>query len=243
MTSRNALVVGGSRGIGKATAELFVRRGYRVCITYCKSADAAEDLACRYPGGISCVQLDLNASDSILEASAAITGQLSRLDVVVANAGSIPRDGGWPNTSHSSWASACHTNVGGHVALLQLLQSSLATAIDPSVVFVGSVYGEIGAAPVIEYSAMKAAVLSVAYSLSTTLAPAIRVNAVVPGNVDTDMTQAAGAELIEQVERSTLLGRLGRPEEIAEAIFFLASPAASFITGTSLVVDGGFRRA
>lgn len=242
MTSRNVLVVGGSRGIGRATAELFVRRGYKVCLTYCQSADAAESLAERFPGKISYVELDLNAPDSIQDASVAIAGQISRLDVVIANAGSIPSNGGWPNTSHSSWVSACHANVGGHVALLQLLQPSIATAIDPAIVFVGSVYGEIGAAAVIEYSAMKAAVLSVVHSLSASLAPAVRVNAVVPGNVDTDMTRAAGAELIEQVERSTLLGRLGRPEEIAEAIFFLASPAASFITGTSLIVDGGFRR-
>lgn len=109
-----------------------------------------------------------------------------------------------------------------------------------AIVNVSSIYGLIGSTPALSYSAAKGGLIAMTKALAKELAPAIRVNAVAPGNVLTDMTLTAGAEPIAHFEEQTPLKRSAEPEEIARAVLFLASNDASFITGEVLVVDGGY---
>ncbi len=190
--------------------------------------------------GTVAYQLDIQDERGIQQFAERIRNDYGQLDALVANAGAISPGGGWPAASFSSWRRTLESNVVGHAYLAQELAPMLSQS-QGAIVFVGSVYGRIGAAPVIEYVASKAAIDGVVLSLAKALAPLVRVNSVVPGNIDTDMTRAAGPSLVDSIIKATPMERLGRPDEVAAAIRFLVSDAASFITGTSLVVDGGFQ--
>ena len=109
-----------------------------------------------------------------------------------------------------------------------------------SIVNLTSTVGILGVAPVLAYSCAKGGIVSMTKAFAKELAPNIRVNAVAPSNVQTDMTRGAGKELIERMKKTTLLQRIAQPEELARAILFLASDDASYITGHILVVDGGY---
>ena len=109
-----------------------------------------------------------------------------------------------------------------------------------AIVNITSVYGFLGAAPVLAYTSAKGGLITLTKSFAKELAPSIRVNAIAPSNVMTDMTKGAGPELIELFRKQTPLKRIAEPEELAKAILFLASDDASYITGEMLVVDGGY---
>lgn len=236
-----ALVTGGSRGIGRATALQLAREGASVMIQFNHRAEAATSLldAIRASGGAAAsVQGDASQPVSSRALVRAVIDRFARLDIVVANAG-IDGSGRLADTRPDKWQEVLATNLFGPFALAQAAAPLLAD--HGSMVLVASISGLVASAEGLDYSASKAGLLHLTRNLAVALAPRHRVNAVAPGMVMTDMTRAtltdpAGAKA---VLGTTPLGRWGEPDDIAKAIAFLASDDARFMTGATLVVDGG----
>lgn len=236
-----ALVTGASRGIGRAVALELASNGYAIVVNYRQSATAAADVchSITSNGGTAIPRrANVGNSAEAHELVAQVVGEFGRIDVLVNNAGCIPSRSDWMQTDDDSWREALDVNVGAMV----WLSRAVAPQMRPRggcIVNLGSVYGEMGAAAVLGYTVAKAGVTAVTRALAKELAPSIRVNSVVPGNIDTEMTQAAGEALIGQAVAATPLGRLGDAKEVARFIRFLVTEG-TFFTGASIVIDGGF---
>ncbi|MDT0444649.1 SDR family NAD(P)-dependent oxidoreductase [Streptomyces johnsoniae] len=241
LAGRTALVTGGSRGIGAAIALALADEGADVAISYATSREQAEEvvgaLARR---GVRATahradQSDERAVESLVETVAA---EFGRLDILVNNAGvSVrgPVDAG----ERAAFDRQLAVNLGGVLAAVRTASRVLGEG--GRIITVGSTLGSrAGFTTVAEYAATKAAVAGYSRGAARDLAPrGITVNVVEPGAVDTDMNPADGAEADVQ-RTANAMGRYGRPEEIAAGVIFLATPAASFITGTTLTIDGGY---
>lgn len=244
LTGRRALVTGASRGIGRAIAIAFARAGADVALL-ARNAELLEEAADEVRGlGRRAVvaQADVLDPEATRAAVAAAIAGLGGLDVLVNNAGgnsfSIPvaqmRVSGWEKTMRLNLDSILH--------ITQASLPALAERKDGAIINVSSVAGLRGAPTMAHYGAAKAALISLTQSLAIETAwMGIRVNALVPGWIDTDLTDFLRAS--EEAEKGTLsrvpLQRWGTAEEIAEPAVFLASSAAAFMTGQVLVVDGG----
>lgn len=237
-----ALVTGGSRGIGRALVVRFAREGYDVAFTYHEDAGAARASAeaVESSGGrVLYRPVDARGPEAIAEFVAAVREELGRLDVLVANAGTTGALG-WDAASPEEWRSVVETNLAGQYFAVRASAPALKGA-HGSAVLVASIAGMLAYPEEIVYGAAKAGTISLTRSLALALAPEVRVNAVAPGWVHTDMTAAlyddprARAAVARRIPR----GRWGEPEDVAPAVLFLASEGARFITGETLVVDGG----
>ncbi len=239
---RVALVTGGSRGIGRAVALAFARNGADVAFSYRREPAAADETASAIRGLGR--RVFYRASDAADATDAArfveeAASELGRLDVVVPNAGIAP-DTGWEEVAPETWTHLLSTLLVGPYATVRAATPHLRVS-GGSVVLVASIAGFSAYPEELPYAAAKAGVISLARSLALALAPQVRVNAVAPGWVRTGMTR----ELYDDprsrtaIERSTPRGRWGEPEDVAAAVIFLASDGARFITGETLVVDGG----
>jgi 3-oxoacyl-[acyl-carrier protein] reductase len=247
-----ALVCGSSRGIGLAAARAFLREGASVVITG-RDAVALEQASAALisesdPERVFAVQADLTEPADIertLDTGAAAFGGY---DIVVANVGSGTARAGW-ELDLQDWESALRVNLLGGMVLAGAALTHLVARGGGSLIFISSIAGYEAINAPLAYSAAKAAVLSGMKNLSRLAGPkGVRVNAVAPGNVyfpggSWARKLAERPEFFEQYIQSEVpLKRFGRPEEIADAIVFLASERASFITGSCLVVDGGQTR-
>lgn len=228
-----ALITGGTRGIGLAAVRLFSERGY--CVTALYSSDEASAKAARsaFPQ-VEFVKADVSDEKAVER----VFAELPALDVLVNNAG-IALFRQVQDTTLEDWEHVLSVNAGGSFLCCKHAVKKLLARGGGSVVNVSSVWGETGGSCESAYSASKGAVIAFTKALAKELAPAhIRVNCVSPGAVDTDMnarlTEAERASLCEEIP----LGRMGRAEEIAEAILFLAEQ--EYITGQILSVNGGF---
>jgi len=238
-----ALITGGNSGIGLATAKQFVNEGAYVFITGRRDAELAAAVkeigrnVAGVPGDVS----DLADLDRLF---AQIKREKGRLDIVFANAG-IAKYAPFGTITEEHFDSIFDINVKG---VLFTVQKALPLLPDgASVILNASVVGSKGMSSNSVYSATKAALRSFARTWTTDLKTRhIRVNAVSPGPIDTPglsnlvASSAAGAERLKSIPATVPLGRLGKPDEIAKAIVFLASGDSSFVTGTELFVDGGF---
>jgi 3-oxoacyl-[acyl-carrier protein] reductase len=238
-----ALVTGGSRGIGAATARSLADEGADVAISYANSAGRAETLVRELNGkGVRAVafkadQADPKAVDGLVKA---VIKQFGRLDILVNNAG-VFRMGAVQDerADTKSLDEVYAINVGGVVTAVRAAARVMGEG--GRIVNVGSVLGPRVPFPgMADYSASKAAIAGYTRGWARDLAgKRITVNAVQPGPIDTEMNPDSGDFAAPQ-KAQTALGRYGKPEEVAAAIVFLASPAASYITGATLDVDGGF---
>ncbi len=238
-----ALVTGGSSGIGKATVEMMAVEGATVYL-----ADINDDQGIAIAGANSAtfIHLDVSQADQWQSAMALIQADHGRLDILVNNAGISPHDN-YESLDMALWhhimAIVLEGPALGVNAALPLLKQSQAG----SIVNLSSVAGIIGASGYASYGAAKAGVRNLTKSvamLCTERKYPIRCNSVHPGSIDTPILDADkakyGDKAISQREKSIPMGRLGRAQEVANAIFFLACDESSFITGTELIVDGGF---
>ena len=234
LRDRVALVVGGASGIGLAIVERLTAEGAAVYFTGRREADLD---AAAGPTGAHPIRADAGSVDDLDAAVAAVREAAGRIDVLVLNAGtSAP--GRIGEITLDDFDRQMTVNVRALVFAIQAALPSLAA--DASIVLVGSVAGNIGTEGFTVYNASKAAVRSLARTLTTELAPrGIRVNTVSPGPTDTAMFDSVPDDVRAGLAASIPLGRLGRPDEIAAAVLFLASAESSFITGAEIPVDGG----
>ena len=243
LTGKVALVTGGSRGIGAAIAKELADQGADVAVSYAASADKAETVAKELKSkGVRAAAFKADQADAkqVGDLVKSVAKEFGRLDILVNNAGVFA--GGAVNDPTADLAALERefaVNVGGVAAAVRAAVRFMGEG--GRIITIGSVAGDTtpwaGAA---DYSATKAAVGAYTRGWARDLGPkGITVNNVQPGPIETDMSPKDGP-LEELLRTGTALGRYGKPEEVAAAVAFLASPAAGYITGTSLNVDGGF---
>ncbi|MFR0352186.1 SDR family NAD(P)-dependent oxidoreductase [Streptomyces sediminimaris] len=238
--ARVALVTGGSRGIGRAVVERLADAGYSVVINYLNSGEAATDLIKYLPANVRAlpVQADVSDHGSVVAMREKVAREFGRLDLLVNNAGQTLA-GDWCTLEPTAWERVLQVNLTGVFNCIQIFAPLLSDSDQGRIVNISSVYAGIGTGFVAGYAAAKAAVPSLTRVFAKELAPRVLVNAVAPGDIDTEMTMAAGPEFISSTVEKTPIGRLGKPAEIAAVVAFLASRDAAFITGQTIVVDGG----
>ncbi|OIS90622.1 SDR family NAD(P)-dependent oxidoreductase [Brucella cytisi] len=247
LDGKRAVITGGARGIGRAIAELFVEVGATVIITDRDEAAGKQSVAelnARRPSSASVYILDVTDRDAVERAAEAIANEVGVPDVLVNNAG-IVRNGPASETSEADWRAVIDVNLNGVFYCAQAFGRGMAAVGRGVVVNISSMCGEIVVypQPQVAYNAAKAGVNLITKSLAVEWAKqGVRVNAVAPGYTATELTLAgrSNEEWFSTWMRMTPQGRLGEPREIANAVLFLASDAASFVTGTVLAVDGGY---
>lgn len=241
LIGKNAIVTGGSRGIGAATALRLAKDGANVAITYAKSPEAAEKVVAEIRAlGRKAIALKADGNDpaSIRPAIAQVLKELGGLDIFVANAG-IFEMGPIDDFTGDAWVRTMNVNV--TAVAIGIEEAAKAMPKGGRIVTVGSVLGErVPMMGLASYSASKFAIVGVTRAAARDLGPrGITANVVQPGPINTDMNPETGDFAAAQAA-GTALGRYGQPEELAAAIAFLVGPDASYITGSVLTVDGGY---
>lgn len=234
----NAIVSGGSRGIGAAVVRTLTESGVRVAFLYEKNEDAAREIA--GSTGAVPVRCDISDRDQVFRAYEEAKKAVGMIDSVVSCAG-IAQQALFQDVTGSDWNKMIGVNLSGAAYLAQAALPDMISEKKGSIVFVSSVWGEVGASMEAHYSASKAGLIGLMKALSKEVGPSgIRVNAVTPGVIYTDMLKCFDDETMRCLAEETPLGRIGTPEDVAKAIRFLLSDDASFITGQTLGVNGGF---
>lgn len=240
--AKSAIITGASRGIGRAIALAFAKNGYRVLVCYRRSADDAADVCRRISaaGGVALpFQMDISSLSDCRRTVSKAMMEFGGIDVLVNNAG-IALSRLFTETSETEYDHVSDINMKGMFFLTQATAKEMIAAGGGSIVNLSSMWGVSGAAGEVAYSASKAAVIGFTKALAKELAPShIRVNAVAPGVIDTDMNACYSNDTLRMLAEKTPLGRLGTPEEIADCVYFLAE-SATFVTGQVLTADGGF---
>jgi 3-oxoacyl-[acyl-carrier protein] reductase len=236
------LVTGGSRGIGRACAVAFAKRGATVVINYAGNEAAATEtvkLINDAGGKGRAVRFDVADPAACTKAVDELFKELGRLDVLVNNAG-VTVDGLIMRYSDEDYAKTLDINLKGSFNLIRAVSRPMMKQRQGAIINMTSIVGEMGNAGQSAYAASKAGLIGLTKSMAKELAPRnIRVNAVSPGFIDTDMTQHIPEEARKMMLQVTPLARLGKAEEVAAATVFLASSDASYITGEILKVNGG----
>ena len=238
-----AIITGASRGIGRACAAKLARHGYAVCINYIERRDKAEELrdlllseGCR----AMTWQADVADKAAVNAMADAVRAQFGPISLLVSNAGTAGQIQ-FQDVTEAQWNRYFDVNVKGAYNTVQAVLPDMLHAHAGSIVTVSSMWGLRGASCEVVYSATKAALIGLTRSLAMELAPTgIRANCVCPGVINTDMVQVLGQETLTELAHMTPLGRLGTPEDIAEAVYYFATEKSGFVTGQVLTADGGF---
>jgi 3-oxoacyl-[acyl-carrier protein] reductase len=241
MSTRTALVTGASRGIGKACAETLASTGHRMVLA-ARSLDRLEETASavRAAGSESfAIEVDLSEAESIANGISKAVKEFGRIDILVNNAG-ITKDGLAVRMKQMDWEIVLKTNLSGSFYAIQQVLPGMMRERWGRIVNISSVVGEMGNPGQANYVASKAGLIGLTKSLAQEVGSRnITVNAVAPGFIETGMTQGLNDELKQKLLDRTPLKRMGTPGDIANAIKFLVSDEASFITGHVLDVNGG----
>lgn len=242
LTGKNALVTGAGRGIGKAIALELAAKGAFVIVNYNGSKEAAEQTVAeiKAAGGdaiaYQCSVSDYEACGAMITA---LIKEYAHIDILVNNAG-ITRDGLLMKMREEDFDAVINTNLKGCFNTIRHMSRYFLKQRAGKIINISSVSGILGNAGQANYSASKAGVIGLTKAVARELASrGINVNAVAPGFVETDMTDALSDSVKENLKSQIPLGKIGHPQDIAKAVAFLASPDANYITGQVLSVDGG----
>lgn len=240
--NRTVWITGASRGIGRACAELFADDGDRIAVLYHKEREQAAAVVekCRALGAdAEAFGADVADRSQVFDAANRIRARFGKIDVLVNNAG-IAQQKLFSDITEQDWRRMMGVNLDGAFYCTQAVLPDLIHQKHGKIVNVSSMWGICGGSCEVHYSASKAAVIGLTKALAKELGPSnIQVNCVAPGVIDTEMNGALTDEIRKELCEETPLGRIGTPREAAQAIFFLASPAADFITGQVLSPNGG----
>lgn len=236
------VVTGGTRGIGRAVSLRFASEGALVTAAYLKNDDAARSLvedSLGLPGEIRVLKADVRTSAGAVSLIDTAAGEAGHIDVLVNNAGII-RDAYLAMMSESDWSDVMEANLYPLFYCCKWGVRKMLARKKGAIVNVASIAAFTGNPGQTNYAASKGAAVSFARSLAREVGPfGIRVNTVAPGLIATEMVSSLKQELVDTIVRSSSLRRIGRPEDVAEAVLFLASDRAAYITGQCLIVDGG----
>lgn len=231
---RTVVITGGSRGIGAAAVRRFAAAGDQVYFLYEKSIDLARQLEAET--GAAGIQCDITREEAVNQ----VFTKIGPVDVLVNNAGIVDYNPiNW--VSAETFQRVMDVNVTGMFLCCKAALSGMLQKQQGAIVNVSSMWGRVGSSCEVPYSTSKAAVIGMTKALAKELGPSgIRVNAVAPGVIQTDMVKNVAPEVMEELRQETPLEQLGKPDQVADAIWYLASDQASFVTGTLLDVSGGF---
>ena len=242
LTGKVALVTGGSRGIGKAICLELAARGAAVFVNYHRNADAAAEVVAEITAGggeATALQADVQSADHVPALFKEVTSAQGKLDILVNNAG-ITRDNVIMLLGPNDFDDVIATNLRSAWLCCKEASRLMMRKRSGCIINISSVVGIAGNGGQTNYAASKAGIIGLTKSLAKELAPrGVRVNAVAPGFVETDMTADLADEIRDKAIEAIPLKRLGYPQDIAKAAAFLASEDAAYITGQVLVVDGG----
>ncbi len=242
LTGKVALVTGAARGIGKAIALKLASQGAVVIVNYAGSKEKAEAVVAQIreaSGEAVAMQCDVSDYSACEALSKAVLEQFGRLDILVNNAG-ITRDGLLMRMSEADYDAVLDTNLKGAFNMIRHFSRSFLKQRSGRIINISSVSGVMGNAGQANYSASKAGLIGLTKSVARELAGrGVCVNAVAPGFIATDMTEAMAESAKEGLEKLIPFGHMGKPEDVAEAVAFLAGDASAYITGQVICVDGG----
>lgn len=242
LAGKTALVTGGSRGIGRAIVETLAAEGAAVTFVYQSNAQAAEAVVAELKGkgcDVAAVQADVRSKSAVDKVVEDFLASRQRVDILVNNAGII-RDTLLIQMTEEQWRDVIETNLNSVYNFCQAVYRPMMSARSGRIVNMSSVAAHFGNKGQANYAASKGGIEGFTRCLAKELASrGVTVNAVAPGFIETDMTQAVRNAAESEIKKSIPLKRLGRPDDIAQAVLFLASDAASYVTGQILTVDGG----
>ena len=240
---KTAIITGASRGIGRAEAIQLARDGFSVCINCLERMDLAQELSEKLQKeGCSAMafQADVSVKNEVDAMVEAVHARFGPVDVLVNNAG-IAEQCQIQDIREELWDRIFAVNVKGVRNTVQAVLPDMLHRKSGCIINTSSIWGMHGASCESVYSSSKHAVIGLTKSMAAELAlSGIRVNCVAPGVIDTDMVKVLGDETLRDLADNTPIGRLGKPEDIAAAVSYLASDGASFVTGQVLTCDGGF---
>lgn len=239
---KRVVVTGAGRGIGKEIAKAFASQGAKVFLlsrneTSCGTA--AKAINSKYPDSCRFKGLDVADFDAVQEAGKEIVAELGGIDILINNAG-VTRDGLIMRMKSDDWDAVLDTNLKGAFNTVKAFQRPLMKGNDPRIINISSVIGLMGNAGQANYAASKAGLIGFSKSVARELAGRkVTCNAIAPGFISTDMTDELPENVREEIQKRIPLGDFGSVDDISSMVTYLASPAARYITGQVIAVDGG----